>query len=70
LLSTQNPDDYTGQFGCYATDEAGLVSGLKQLLYADNWKHLGKKGYGYVKQVHSTEKGVQNHLDLYKEVLA
>lgn len=71
ILSTQNPDDFTSSFGrfCEPTVEL-LCRGLKELLYADEWKHLGEKGYLYVKENHSTEAGLSRHIDLYKELLA
>ena len=76
LLSTQNPDDYTSRFGYYAEDpkdpyygeEDPLVDGLKKLLYADNWRTLGQKGYEHVCEFHDLKKCVKDHISLYRSL--
>lgn len=70
LLSTVNPDNYTVRFGQLCdSNVASLKVGLDALLYNDNWKYYGQKGYDHVKEVHSTEKGVEAHIQLYKQLL-
>jgi len=69
LLSTQNPDNYTSKFGVWSM-HACLKHSLDLLLKDDYWRTCGKKGYEYVKKVHSTEKGVDTHLHLYRSLLA
>ena len=69
LLSTQNPDHYSALFGSWAYPTVdSLKYGLLRLLQNDSWKRLGKKGFDHVKKVHSTERGVQNHIKLYEEL--
>jgi len=68
LLSTQNPDNYTSHFGVWSTPNR-LKYCLDLLLKDDLWKRCGEKGYSHVKTVHSTEKGVNAHLQLYKRLL-
>lgn len=76
LLSTQNPDGYTHEYG-YWIPETGiqknavkaLQDGLHHLLENNRWRKLGQYGYQQVKNVHSTEKGVEAHLKLYRELL-
>jgi len=70
LLSTRNPDDYTNQFGVHVkANVKALAWGLSLLLTNDSWRGLGQKGYNHVKHVHSTEKGVGNHIKLYRELV-
>lgn len=72
ILSTQNPDNYTENYGYYdatATVE-GLVSGLKSLIENDNWKAKANEGYSYVKANHATDVCVQQHIDLYRRLIA
>jgi glycosyltransferase involved in cell wall biosynthesis len=69
LLSTQNPDGITERFGvCAKPTVESLLEGLKCLIYADNWKHLGQEGYEYVLKVHETSKCIQDHIDLYRSL--
>jgi len=70
LLSTQNPDSYTERFGMYVKYPELLEKGLEELLYADNWRYLGEKGYEHVCKVHSLDKCVQDHINIYKELSA
>lgn len=70
LLSTQNPDNYTSRFGLHVNNLGCLEKGLEELLYADNWQYLGEKGYAHVCRVHSLEKCVQDHINIYKELSA
>lgn len=77
LLSTRNPDGYTSKFGFYASKSAfsagttikWLTSGLNWLIRNDWWRNLGEDGYRYVKKVHSTKKGVEAHIQLYRELI-
>ncbi len=71
LLSTQNPDNYTSNFGMVADSSIdSLEKGLKTLLYADNWRFLGQKGREHVSKYHEIGKCVQDHINIYKEMLA
>ena len=71
LLSTQNPDDYTSDFGAYASPTVdSLKRHLKWLLRDDRWRTLGEEGFEHVQKVHSTEKGVKTHMKIYEELLA
>jgi len=69
LLSTQNPDNYTSNFGVWSLPNR-LKHSLDLLLKDDYWRTCGEKGYEYVKKIHSTEKGVDAHLRLYRSLLA
>jgi glycosyltransferase involved in cell wall biosynthesis len=68
ILSTRNPDGYTARFGV-ESDIFCLRQNLEWLIEDDRWKELGNRGHEYVSKVHSTENGVQMHLDLYKRLL-
>ena len=71
LLSTQNPDGYTESFGFYDKSFSvnGLVYGLNFLIKNDVWRLKGECGYEYVKKVHNIEKGIEDHICLYKTLL-
>jgi len=70
LLSTQNPDNYTALFGEWAYPNTNsLKDALIRLLEKNQWKRLGQKGFEHIKNVHSTDKGVEAHMKLYRELL-
>jgi len=70
LLSTQNPDNYSAMFGEWTDPNVDcLKKGLINLLKNDSWKTKGENGFEHVEKVHSTERGVNNHIKLYKELL-
>jgi glycosyltransferase involved in cell wall biosynthesis len=71
LLSTVNPDDYTAMFGRYCKSSYlyDIVKELQFLLEYDNWRVLGEAGYKYVKEKHSTEVGIANHIELYNRLI-
>jgi len=70
LLSTRNPDGYTANFGAYASPTvSGLKDALDFLLRNSRWRGFGEKGCEHIRMVHSTEKSVDAHLKLYKELL-
>jgi len=68
LLSTQNPDNYTSRFGVWSAPNR-LKYCLDVLLQDDLWRKRGENGYEHVKKVHSTERGVDTHLRLYRSFL-
>jgi len=68
ILSTRNPDDYTVNFGAWCSTD-NLKNGLKWLLDNDRWRELGEKGYEQAKSIHSTEKGIEAHINLYRKLL-
>ena len=71
LLSTRNPDNYTRAFGAYThANIKSLIQGLNYLLEKNRWRILGDIGYDHIREVHSTEKGVAAHLQLYGELTA
>lgn len=74
IIATQNPDEFTEKFGHYTAYHGeylhlNLAVDIQFLLKNDAWRDLGKKAYDYVCQNHSTEVGVQNHLNLYRRLL-
>jgi glycosyltransferase involved in cell wall biosynthesis len=46
-----------------------LIREFNFLLDNDRWRELGETGYKYVKDKHSTQVGVDNHLKLYEGLL-
>ena len=70
VLSTQNPDDFAKNFGAWSEPTIkSLKENLEWLLNNEKWRVLGEKGYRYVKENHSTDKGVEAHLRVYQKLL-
>lgn len=71
LFSTRNPDGYTENFGSYVPTDSPIIlaMALNELVKDERWRGLGEKGCAHVKNLHSIQKGVQTHLDLYKEMI-
>lgn len=71
LLSTRNPDYYTERFGYFDSSNSveGLKVGLEYLLRDDLWRVKAQNGFDFVKTFHSTEIGVQNHLEIYRRLV-
>jgi glycosyltransferase involved in cell wall biosynthesis len=69
ILSTQNPDDFAKNFGCWANDVESLRKSLEFLLENDRWREFGEKGYNYVRTFHATEKVISAHINVYKQLL-
>jgi hypothetical protein len=55
--------------GCTVAVADSFIAGLKKLLQDDFWKVQGEKDYQYFKEHHTTEIGVQKHIELYKELI-
>jgi glycosyltransferase involved in cell wall biosynthesis len=77
VLSCRNPDELVSKYGYYTGEIIGegikdldkFEKGLKWLLENNRWKELGEKGYEYVKKTHNRERIVQQHINLYEELL-
>jgi len=79
VLSCQNPDNLTREYGYYTGKILGtglreedinkFVNGLKWLLENERWKKLGKKGYNYVKSTHETNKAINTYFKYFKYIL-
>jgi len=68
ILSSEDPDDFTSRFG-YTVREGDYVSGLTALLKDDLWKERGQAGYEYVRRVYAADLAIQQHLDVYAELM-
>lgn len=69
ILSSNNPDDFAKNFGYYVTD-GDYTKGLRFLLENDEWKKLGERGFGYVKEVHELDKVIRQHKKLYESLIS
>jgi glycosyltransferase involved in cell wall biosynthesis len=77
VLSCRDPDELVSKYGYYTGEIIGegiqdlgkFEKGLKWLLENNRWKELGKKGHEYVKKTHDRETIVQQHINLYEELL-
>lgn len=72
ILSHGNADDFASEFGYWAEkgDLEDYRRGLDVLLENDRWKELGEKGYDYVKNTHQFSKVIDQHIQVYEEVLS
>lgn len=67
ILSSNNPDNFAGEFGYCVTDR-DYAKGLGLLLKDEAWREGGKKGYHYVKENHELSKVIEEHIGVYKSL--
>ena len=65
-LCYTDPDAFASRFGVVAAEEPGaLRAGLESLLEGDRWQRCGQHGYEHVRDVFSTDRAMDAHLDVY-----
>lgn len=69
LLAAVDPDELVSRFGYHAGDRA-FERGLDQLLEAGRWRKLGEAGREHVLETYSTERALDAHETIYREILA
>lgn len=69
ILSSLNSDGFSSSFGYYAVHD-DFVKGLEYLLENNRWKELGEKGYIYVREHFALANALQQHLDIYRDIIA
>jgi glycosyltransferase involved in cell wall biosynthesis len=68
LLSRVNPDDVASRFGFHVEND-DFATGLASLLDGDTWRGKGKAGFHYVKDTYELGNVIQNHLQVYRELM-
>ena len=68
ILSSNNPDSFAENFGYYTKDE-NYENGLHTILQDDLWRERGMRGYEYVKETHELNRVIDQHANLYKEIV-
>jgi len=68
ILSSVNPDGFSSNFGYFA-EKDDFAHGLEWLLEDNRWQALGEKGCDYVRKYYEFEQTIQQHLDIYKQLL-
>jgi glycosyltransferase involved in cell wall biosynthesis len=67
ILSGLDPDGFTTSYGVMVTgDDFG--AGLRKLLDHDFWRVQASKGYAYVSSTFSTEKSIDQHIQIYESL--
>jgi len=69
ILSCTDPDGFATRFGRYSK-EGHLAQDLQWLMEADHWRELGKAGYRYVSEIYRTEKAMDDHERLYRDLVS
>lgn len=69
ILSYVNPDDFASDFG-YHADQDDFIKGLTYLLENDRWRALGEKGCSHIKNTFELDKSINQHIEIYKELLS
>ncbi len=71
VLSTQNPDNLTDTFGYYCPPSVDMHTDLQRglLHLLESWEARGISAYRYAKKFHETSKCVQDHINLYKQLI-
>jgi glycosyltransferase involved in cell wall biosynthesis len=72
ILAHENADSFPEAFGYWAKrgDLEDYAAGLRYLLQDDRWRALGQLGSEYVKSTHEYEKVIDQHVAVYRRVLA
>jgi glycosyltransferase involved in cell wall biosynthesis len=68
ILSAVDPDGFASRFGFHVQDD-NFVGGLKYLLKDNTWLQRGNLGYEYVKNIFDTEKAINQHLNIYDQLI-
>ncbi|MBL7116116.1 MAG: glycosyltransferase family 4 protein [Kiritimatiellae bacterium] len=68
ILSGVDPDGFCSRFGYHVKND-DFALGLRTLLEGRSWKSLGESGRAYVKETFEADKALDQHLDLYKQLL-
>jgi glycosyltransferase involved in cell wall biosynthesis len=68
ILSSVDPDNFATQFGYYASTD-GFSTGMDILLKDNLWRDLGKKGYDFVNENCASDKVMDQHVKIYKNLL-
>jgi glycosyltransferase involved in cell wall biosynthesis len=69
ILSAVDPDSFASQFGYHAKDDDFSV-GLDFLLENQRWREQGERGYQYVKETFEVDWAIDQHIAVYKQILA
>jgi glycosyltransferase involved in cell wall biosynthesis len=68
ILSHVDPDGFASQFGFHAK-ENDFEKGIQFLLKNDRWKDRGEKGYQYIKNTFEINRAMENHINIYKDII-
>jgi glycosyltransferase involved in cell wall biosynthesis len=68
ILSAVDTDQFASQFGFHALED-NFEEGLRFLLEANRWQEAGRAAHEYVKNNFETKVAIDQHIDVYKEVL-
>ena len=70
LLSCQNPDNLTSDYGMKADlyDFESFKNGLEKLIHNNSWQKKADRGYDYVKEIHEVSKVIRKHMEIYSKV--
>ena len=67
ILSPHDPDGFASSFGYQVNED--YVEGIQWLLEGDRWRMKGKSGRAYVKRHHEYNTVVNQHIQMYRELL-
>lgn len=68
IISGEDPDGITSNYGFKVTDD-NYTKGLRGLIESYKWVNKGKSGRKYVERVHELDKVVDQHINLYEDIL-
>lgn len=70
LLSCQNPDNVTSDYGISADlyDFKSFEKGLEKLIDNNLWQRKANRGYNYVKETHEVNKVIRKHMEIYRNM--
>jgi glycosyltransferase involved in cell wall biosynthesis len=68
IMSHVNPDGFASEFG-YHAKENEFEKGIEFLIGKDRWKERGEKGYRYIQNTFEINKAIENHINIYKNII-
>ena len=69
IVSSVNPDSWSERFGKYIPPSEDFVSGLKSFIDSEDPSTFGRKAHNYVKEVHSLDKVMEQHISAYNLII-
>lgn len=68
IISGENPDDLTRRFGYHVTSD-NFTSALRRMVRDPERSRKGEHGRSHVKKIHSLDKVIDMHIEVYENVL-
>jgi glycosyltransferase involved in cell wall biosynthesis len=68
ILSNSDPDGFASKFG-YHVKDGNFARGLRELMRNNLWQEKGLKGYQHVQEIFELSRSIDQHINVYHELL-